>query len=78
MFFSFKPIVFRGEYPDTYLRPPEPEKLFLISPPSSPPVGWEQKLEDPPIVDLNLIAAIAQLKPSKSFGILSMQLNLLF
>ena len=29
-------------------------------------MGWEQKLEDPPIVDLNLIAAIAQLQPSKS------------
>ncbi|CAF1620297.1 unnamed protein product, partial [Didymodactylos carnosus] len=48
---------------ETYLRPPEPEKLFLISPPASPPVGWEQKIEDPPIVDLNLLAAIAQLQP---------------
>ena len=31
-----------------YLRPPVNEKNFLISPPGSPPVGWEQTREDPP------------------------------
>lgn len=31
-----------------YLRPPPIEKNFLISPPGSPPVGWEQVKEDPP------------------------------
>jgi hypothetical protein len=65
-FLLLKPIVFRGGNSETYLRPPEPDKLFLISPPVSPPVGWEQKVEDPPVVDLNLLAAIAQLRPSKS------------
>lgn len=31
-----------------YLRPPQLEKNFLISPPGSPPIGWEQVREDPP------------------------------
>ncbi|KIK59094.1 hypothetical protein GYMLUDRAFT_170205 [Collybiopsis luxurians FD-317 M1] len=31
-----------------YLRPPELEKNFLISPPGSPPIGWEPIKEEPP------------------------------
>ena len=31
-----------------HLRPPMRERNFLISPPGSPPVGWEQTHEDPP------------------------------
>jgi hypothetical protein len=31
-----------------HLRPPKPERNFLISPPGSPPVGWEQTREEPP------------------------------
>ncbi|XP_006458638.1 hypothetical protein AGABI2DRAFT_134344 [Agaricus bisporus var. bisporus H97] len=33
---------------DNYLKPPPLEKNFLISPPGSPPVGWEAVREDPP------------------------------
>ena len=35
------------ENPDL-LRPPALEKNFLISPPGSPPAGWEQIREEPP------------------------------
>lgn len=49
------------------LEPPENDKCFLISPPASPPVGWEQVLEEPPIVNLELIATLStklnQLEP---------------
>lgn len=48
----------------THLRPPAIEKNFLISPPGSPPVGWEQVVEDPPNVSPlaeDLIAALHKL-----------------
>ncbi|CAF2767843.1 unnamed protein product [Rotaria sp. Silwood2] len=56
------PVVLHDATPDKHLRPPEPEKLYLISPPCSPPDNWEQNIEKPPTVDMNLIAAISQLQ----------------
>ncbi|KAF5344282.1 hypothetical protein D9758_012363 [Tetrapyrgos nigripes] len=50
---------------ESYLHPPELEKNFLISPPGSPPVGWEPIREDPPnaapLAD-DLMAALRQLQ----------------
>ncbi|KAH9914495.1 Calcipressin [Epithele typhae] len=48
-----------------YLRPPVNEKNFLISPPGSPPVGWEPIREDPPNstpLAHDLIAALRKLE----------------
>ncbi|OSX56251.1 hypothetical protein POSPLADRAFT_1160509 [Postia placenta MAD-698-R-SB12] len=48
-----------------YLRPPEHEKNFLISPPGSPPVGWEPIREEPPNATPlaeDLIAALRRLQ----------------
>ncbi|OAX36073.1 Calcipressin [Rhizopogon vinicolor AM-OR11-026] len=50
---------------ENFLRPPPIEKNFLISPPGSPPIGWEQIREDPPnatpLAD-DLIVALRKLK----------------
>lgn len=53
------------------LRPPQLEKNFLISPPGSPPVGWEPIREDPPnhapLAD-DLMAALRKLQIERSHG----------
>jgi len=52
-----------------YLPVPDTDKNFLISPPGSPPVGWEQIREDPPNVDTlaaDLAAALANLAYERS------------
>ena len=36
------------DIPDQYLKAPDPGKLFFISPPPSPPCGWESREEEPP------------------------------
>jgi hypothetical protein len=50
---------------ENYLRPPPIEKNFLISPPGSPPIGWEPVKEDPPNstpLAEDLISALRQLQ----------------
>ncbi|PVD28647.1 hypothetical protein C0Q70_11241 [Pomacea canaliculata] len=48
---------------DDHLHPPKPEKMFLISPPCSPPVGWEQHREAEPVLNFELIQALSNLSP---------------
>ncbi|XP_049527863.1 calcipressin-3 isoform X2 [Dermacentor silvarum] len=49
---------------DGHLQPPPLERQFLISPPASPPVGWEPAAEQQPCINYDIITALASLAPA--------------
>ncbi|KAJ8882666.1 hypothetical protein PR048_014478 [Dryococelus australis] len=54
------------DFGDQHLQLPAPVKMFLISPPASPPIGWEPRDEGEPLVNYDLLAAIANLTPGET------------
>lgn len=50
---------------DGHLQPPSPQRQFLISPPASPPVGWEPAEEHEPCINYDIISALANMVPGE-------------
>lgn len=67
--FFFQPILLNKKNEDPHLKLPAPHKQFLISPPASPPVDWEQTHENKPVINYDLIQAIAELAPGEAHEI---------
>ncbi|XP_038059811.1 calcipressin-1-like [Patiria miniata] len=62
--FFLQPVKFNSS--SSSLEPPKPTKQYLLSPPCSPPVGWEQPKESHPVIDYDVLAALANLAPGEA------------
>ncbi|UJR25483.1 hypothetical protein I4U23_006829 [Adineta vaga] len=59
-----------------YLKPPESERIYMQSPPTTPPVGWVAKREELPEINFDLFLALSKLQPNEPLEILPKQNHL--
>jgi len=59
------------------LFPPQPERVWLISPPSSPPMHWQQIRETKPKpgIEVEILSKIAELKPGDTHELIPPTIN---
>ena len=64
-------ISYATEYSSTsYLKPPTQERIFMQSPPTTPPVGWISRREEFPEINFDIFLALSKLQPNEPLEIL--------
>lgn len=53
-----------------YLKPPKQERIFMQSPPTTPPIGWIEKREELPEINFDLFLALSKLQSNEPLEIL--------
>jgi hypothetical protein len=56
-----------------YLHPPTQERIYMQSPPTTPPIGWVAKREELPEINFDLFLALSKLQPNEPLEILPKQ-----
>jgi hypothetical protein len=59
-----------------YLKPPKQERIYMQSPPTTPPIGWVTKREELPDINFDLFLALSKLQPNEPIEILPKQNHL--
>ena len=65
MFILLQPITMSSDVSHRRLELPARDKQYLLSPPPSPPPGWEVINERRPAINYDLIAAMARMGPGE-------------